>query len=77
MNGRKSNEQYCGIVPPSKRKSQSLIGKVIVSLQRLLEAPVPIKTLILDYEDHITYELYFIYRYIYIYIYIHTKPLIL
>ncbi len=44
MNGRKSNAQYGGIVPPSKRKSQSLIGKVIASLQWPLEAPVPIET---------------------------------
>ncbi len=36
--------QYGGIVPPSKWKSQSLIGKVIASLQRPLEAPVPIET---------------------------------
>ncbi len=44
MNGRNCNAQYDGIVPPSKWKSQSLIGKVIASLQRPLEAPVPIET---------------------------------
>ncbi len=44
MNGRNCNAQYGGIVPPSKWKSQSLIGKVIASLQRPLEAPVPIET---------------------------------
>ncbi len=44
MNGRKCNAQYGRIVPPSKWKSQSLIDKVIASLQRLLEASVPIET---------------------------------
>ncbi len=38
------NAQYGGIVPPSKWKSQLLIGKVIASLQRPLKAPVPIET---------------------------------
>ncbi len=32
MNGSKCNKQYGGIVPPSKWKSQSLIGKVIAWL---------------------------------------------
>ncbi len=44
VNGRNCNTQYGGIVPSSKWKSQSLIGKVIVSLQHPLEAPVPIET---------------------------------
>ncbi len=44
MNERICNVQYGGIVPPSKRKSQSLIGKVIASLQRPLEALVSIET---------------------------------
>ncbi len=34
MNGRNCNVQYGGIVLPSKWKSQSLIGKVIASLQQ-------------------------------------------
>ncbi len=44
MNGRNCNAQYGRIVPPSKWKSQSLIGKVTASLQQPLEAPVPIET---------------------------------
>ncbi len=43
-NRRNCSMQYGKIVPPSKWKSQSLIGKVIASLQRLLEALVPIET---------------------------------
>ncbi len=43
MNGRNCNAQYGRIVPPSKWKSQSLIGKVIASQQRPLEAKVPIE----------------------------------
>ncbi len=41
MNGRNCNAHYGRIVPPSKRKSQSLIAKVIASQKRPIEAPVP------------------------------------
>ncbi len=47
MKGRNCNAQYGGLVLPSKWKSQSLIGEVIVSLQQLwavrLDQPKPIK----------------------------------
>ncbi len=43
MNRRNCNAQYGGMVPLSKWKSQSLIGKVIASLQCLLEAPIHLR----------------------------------
>ncbi len=53
MNGRRCNVQYGGIVPPSKWKSQSLIGKVIVSLQQVVRSSGSHTNLRLDQPMHI------------------------